>query len=108
MERQRRAALFRPLGQQSVSMDTGDGGCGISCPSNNANGLTHDLRGRLLLAQTGLRRVARRDSSGNIASLAALFGGKKLNSPNDIVVKSDGAIFLLIHPSMFQRVSRGN
>jgi len=67
-------------------------------PSNNANGLTYDARGRLLLCQTGLRRVARRDSSGSIVSLAALFGGKKLNSPNDIVVKSDGAIFFTDPP----------
>ena len=67
-------------------------------PSSNANGLTYDLRGRLLLAQSGLRRVARRDSSGNMVSLAALFGGKKLNSPNDIAVKSDGAIFFTDPP----------
>ncbi len=67
-------------------------------PSSNANGLTYDLRGRLLLAQSGLRRVARRDSSGSVVSLAALFGGKKLNSPNDIAVKSDGAIFFTDPP----------
>jgi gluconolactonase len=67
-------------------------------PSSNSNGLCYDLRSRLLLAQTGLRRVARRDSSGTIVSLAALFGGKRLNSPNDIAVKSDGAVFFTDPP----------
>jgi len=67
-------------------------------PSNDANGLTYDARGRLLLCQTGLRRVARRDSNGSIVSLAALFNGKRLNSPNDVVVKSDGAVFFTDPP----------
>ncbi len=91
--------LFSDLSGNKVYRWTqATGAVAYIAPSNNANGLTYDLRGRLLLAQTGLRRVARRDSSGNIASLAALFGGKKLNSPNDIVVKSDGAIFFTDPP----------
>jgi len=67
-------------------------------PSNNANGLAYDSTGRLLLAQTGLRRIARRGSDGGMSPLATLYGGKKLNSPNDIVVKSDGAIFFTDPP----------
>jgi gluconolactonase len=68
-------------------------------PANNSNGLTYDLQGRLLINQCGLRRVARRDSGGILTSLASTFGGKKLNSPNDIVVKkSDGAIFFTDPP----------
>lgn len=66
-------------------------------PSGNSNGLTFDSQGRLLLAQTGLRRVARMDN-GVQTSLAASYGGKKLNSPNDLVVKSDGAIFFTDPP----------
>jgi gluconolactonase len=62
-------------------------------PSANSNGLAYDLSGRLIIAQTGLRRMALRDSSGIIISIADTFNGKKLNSPNDIAVKSDGSIF---------------
>lgn len=62
-------------------------------PSDNSNGLTYDLEGNLIMNQTGLRRVARLDSNGSQTSLADMYQGKKLNSPNDVVVKSDGAIF---------------
>jgi gluconolactonase len=67
-------------------------------PSGNSNGLTFDLQGRLILTQTGLRRVARQEENGDITSLAASYGGKKLNSPNDLVVKSDGSIFFTDPP----------
>jgi len=62
-------------------------------PSANSNGLTYDAQGRLLLAQTGLRRIARLEADGSQTSLADSFNGKKLNSPNDLAVKSDGSIF---------------
>jgi gluconolactonase len=45
-------------------------------PSANSNGLTYDLQGRLLLAQTGLRRIARREADGSQTSLADSFNGK--------------------------------
>lgn len=67
-------------------------------PSGNSNGLTFDLRGRLLLAQTGLRRVARLEGNGTQTPLAVLYNGKKLNSPNDLAVKSDGSIFFTDPP----------
>jgi gluconolactonase len=67
-------------------------------PSGNSNGLAYDGEGRLLLAQTGLRRIARLDSTGAQTSLAALYGGKRLNSPNDMAVKSDGSIFFTDPP----------
>ena len=62
-------------------------------PSDSSNGLTYDLQGRLLMTQTGLRRVARMESDGKQTVLASSYEGKKLNSPNDIVCKSDGSIF---------------
>jgi len=62
-------------------------------PSNASNGLTYDLNGNLLINQTGLRRVVRLESNGQQTVLADKYQDKKLNSPNDIVVKSDGAIF---------------
>jgi len=62
-------------------------------PSYNTNGLTYDLKGRLVAGQMGLRRVVRFEHDDTQTSLADQYDGKKLNSPNDLVVKSDGAIF---------------
>jgi len=62
-------------------------------PSNNTNGLTFDLEGRLVAGQMGLRRIVRFEPDGSQTSLADHYDGKKFNSPNDLVVKSDGAIF---------------
>jgi sugar lactone lactonase YvrE len=67
-------------------------------PSGNSNGLTFDSQGRLLLAQTGLRRIALLEPDGTQISLADTFNGKKLNSPNDLAVKSDGSIFFTDPP----------
>jgi gluconolactonase len=61
--------------------------------SDSSNGLTFDLQGRLILTQMELRRVARQEFDGTITPLASTYKGKKFNSPNDVVVKSDGAIF---------------
>ena len=62
-------------------------------PSDSSNGLTFDLDSNLILTQMGKRRVSRRESDGSITVLADSFNGKRFNSPNDLVVKSDGAIF---------------
>jgi len=61
--------------------------------SYNSNGLTYDLQGRLILTQMGLRRISRQESDGSITPIATTYNGKKLNCPNDLVVKSDGSIF---------------
>jgi gluconolactonase len=62
-------------------------------PSDSSNGLTLDLQGRLILTQMELRRVSRRETNGTITPLASTYKGKKFNSPNDVVVKSDSSIF---------------
>jgi len=62
-------------------------------PSDNSNGLTLDAQGLLVLTQMQKRRVSRQESNGTITPLASTFRGKKFNSPNDLVVKSDGSIF---------------
>jgi gluconolactonase len=62
-------------------------------PSDNSNGLTFDAQGLLILTQMQLRRVSRQESNGIISPLASTYNGKKFNSPNDLVVKSDGSIF---------------
>ncbi len=62
-------------------------------PSDSSNGITFDRQGRLVLTQMRLRRVARQELDRTITPLASTYNGKKFNSPNDIVVKSDGSIF---------------
>jgi len=61
--------------------------------TNRANGLTRDLQGRLLAAEHDTRRVTRQEADGSITVIANSFGGRRLNRPNDVVVKSDGAIY---------------
>ncbi len=61
-------------------------------PSNKANGNTRDREGRLVTCEHG-RRVTRTEYDGSITVLADSFEGRKLNSPNDVVVKSDGSIW---------------
>jgi len=62
-------------------------------PTNEANGLTRDLQGRLISAEHATRRVTRENPDGGITVVAEHFQGKRLRRPNDVVVKSDGAIY---------------
>ena len=62
-------------------------------PSNYANGHTRDRQGRLVSCEHGTRRVTRTEHDGSITVLADSFDGKRLNSPNDVVVKSDGSVW---------------
>ena len=62
-------------------------------PTNRANGLTRDLQGRLLACEHDTRRVTRQELDGSLTVLANSFQGRRLNRPNDVVVKSDGAIY---------------
>lgn len=58
-----------------------------------SNGLSFDREGRLTIAEHGRRRVAQLEPGGRVAVLADRFEGKRLNSPNDLVYRSDGALF---------------
>src|SRR5436309_12458354 len=62
-------------------------------PTNRANGLTRDLQGRLLACEHDSRRITRLELDGSLTVLASSFQGRQLNRPNDVVVKSDGAIY---------------
>ena len=62
-------------------------------PSNNSNGNTVDRAGRLVSCEHGGRRVSRTEFDGTVTTIADSHGGKRLNSPNDVVVKSDGSIW---------------
>ena len=62
-------------------------------PSRNANGQTVDRQGRLITCEHLARRVTRTELDGSVTVIADRWQGKRLNSPNDVVVKSDGSIW---------------
>jgi gluconolactonase len=72
-----------------------------------SNGLTLDSQGRVLAAEHNGRRVARVADDSTRTALAEHFQGKKLNSPNDIVVKSDGTIYFTDPPYAIQPSTPG-
>lgn len=67
-------------------------------PSNNANGNSRDRQGRLLTCEHDTRRVTRTEYDGTITVIADTYKGKPLNSPNDVVCKSDGSIWFTDPP----------
>ena len=67
-------------------------------PSGHSNGLTFDKQGRLIVCEHSNRQVSRTEPDGRIVTLANEFEGKRLNSPNDVVVKSDGSIYFTDPP----------
>jgi len=62
-------------------------------PSGHANGMTYDRQGRLVVAGWASRSIWRMEPDGSIITIASHYEGKKINTPNDLVVKSDGAIY---------------
>ena len=79
--------------------DEETGACGVfRKPSNNANGNTRDRQGRLVTCEHGGRRVTRTEYDGAITVILDRFDGKRLNSPNDVVVKSDDSIWFTDPP----------
>ena len=71
-----------------------DGGVSVfRFPSNFVNGNTRDRQGRLISCEHGGRRVVRTEVDGTLTILADRYQGKRLNSPNDLVVRSDGSIW---------------
>ncbi len=75
-----------------------DGSTELHRPSDFANGHTLDLDGRILACEHGPRRVSRYEADGSRTTIVDRFEGKRLNSPNDIVVASDGAIWFTDPP----------
>jgi gluconolactonase len=61
--------------------------------TNGANGLTRDREGRLLACEHETRRVIRQERDGSVTVIANSFQGRRLNRPNDVIVKSDGSIY---------------
>ena len=61
--------------------------------SGGANGNTLDARGRLVTCEAGRRRVTRTEHDGSITVMADNYEGKRLNAPNDIIVRFDGSVY---------------
>ena len=66
--------------------------------TNHGNGLTRDQKGRLVVCEAETRRVVRIEDDGSTTVICNSFGGKRLNRPNDVVVRSDGAIYFNAWP----------
>jgi gluconolactonase len=78
--------------------DQSEGFSVFQSPSYHANGLTLDRQGRLLACHHESRKLTRTELDGSITDLAMHYKGKRLNSPNDVIVKSDGSIYFTDPP----------
>ncbi len=74
--------------------DETDGSVSVfRAPAGYTNGHTVDREGRLVSCEHGGRRVSRTEHDGTVVTLADSYAGKRLNSPNDVIVKSDGSVW---------------
>jgi gluconolactonase len=86
--------LFSDVPSDRVMSWTETGGVRVfRQPSGFANGHTRDREGRLVTCSHGARGIFRTEHDGRVVALATVYRGKRLNSPNDLVVKSDGSIW---------------
>lgn len=77
-----------------LRLDETDGSVSVfRQPARNSNGNTTDRQGRLVTCEHLARRVTRTEHDGTLTVVADRFGGKRLNSPNDVVVKSDDSLW---------------
>ena len=91
--------LFSDIPANRIYRWTPDGGAQVwREPTGNSNGLTLDREGRLIACEHSGRRVSRTEEDGSVAAIASRFNGGKLNSPNDVVVKSDGIVYFTDPP----------
>jgi len=91
--RQRRL-LFSDIPGNRIHQWSADGGTGVfRAPSQMSNGLAWDVQGRLLACEHASSRLTRTEPDGRITVLASTYQGRELNSPNDVVTKSDGNIY---------------
>ncbi|MGE5570382.1 MAG: SMP-30/gluconolactonase/LRE family protein [Rhodospirillales bacterium] len=90
---------WSPGGQVSVFRER-SGYDGVAPPRSQfgSNGLTLDKQGRLIICEHGNARVTRLEKDGSVTVLASHYEGKRLNSPNDAVYKSDGSLYFTDPP----------
>lgn len=86
------------IGDAIWKFTPGAGLATVLFPSEHANGMTLDREGRLVVCGWGGRTLFRFEKDGSRRTLATQYAGKKLNSPNDVVVKSDGYIYFTDPP----------
>lgn len=83
-----------------------DGASVFRSPCGNTNGNTVDLQGRILSCETSGRKVSRTEPDGSVVTVVDRYRGRRLTSPNDIVVKSDGSVWFTdpdygaLHPEL--------
>ena len=94
--RENRILRLHPDGTVATVVD------GIARP----NGLALDEQGRLVICEGGARRLSRREADGTIVPLVERVDGKRLNSPNDVVVGPNGDIYFTDPPWSVQREER--
>jgi gluconolactonase len=93
-EPERKSLLFSDIiGDTLYRWSPAEGLYVVRQPSNMANGNTYDREGRLLTCEHATSRVVRTEADGTQTVVASHYDGKQLNSPNDIVVRSDGLIY---------------
>lgn len=85
--------LFSDIPNNRIVRWSEDGVTTYRQPSNYANGHTRDRQGRLVTCEHGARRVTRTEWDGSVTVVADNYQGKRLNSPNDVIVAPDGAIW---------------
>lgn len=103
--------LFSDPNNNLIYRMTAEGDVGVFMPKSGyagenigeyhqpgSNGLTLDSQGRLAICQHGNRRVVRIEKNGSTTVMADRFEGKRLNSPNDLVYRSDGTLFFTDPP----------
>lgn len=91
--------LYSDIPANTIFQWTENGGSSaFITPSGNSNGLIFDGMGRLLAAEHGGRRISRRVIGQDAQTVVDQFEGKKLNSPNDLVLRSDGTIYFTDPP----------
>lgn len=95
---ERKALVFSDIPPGKLMQWTADKGLTEFRASENANGNTLDGEGRLITCQHSGRNVVRTEKDGSITVLVDQYDGKKLNSPNDVAVKSDGTLWITDPP----------
>ncbi len=85
--------LFSDIPNDRIMRWTEAGISVFRSPSHFSNGLTRDRQGRLISCSHRHRNITRTELDGSVSVLAERFEGKRLNAPNDVVVKSDGSIW---------------
>jgi gluconolactonase len=85
--------LFSDIPNDRILRWSPDGLTTFRQPAQYSNGHTRDRQGRLISCQHGTRSVTRTEHDGTITTLADSYQGKRLNSPNDVVVHSDGGVW---------------